>query len=121
MAGLTKAANGLALVMIVFITGSRRRERRCILAPNFGEAIVFGPALKKHTRVGDDWSVLPGYARVEAIKTKLQMMADSLDPAAPWSHPQARAWDGITMAQWLAQNVKEQNIREFMVGDMSYA
>lgn len=90
-------------------------------SPNFGESIVFGPALRKHTRVGDDWSKLPGYTRVEAIKTRLQAMADSLDPAAPWSHPQARAWDGITMAQWLAQNVKEQNIREFLVGDMSYA
>jgi hypothetical protein len=29
--------------------------------------------------------------------------------------------DGITLAQWLAQNVKEKNIREFLVGDMSYA
>ena len=90
-------------------------------SPNFGESIVFGPALKKHTRVGDDWSVLPGYARVEAIKAKLSKMADSIDPAAPWTHPQARAWDGITMAAWLAQNVKEQNLREFLVGDMSYA
>lgn len=90
-------------------------------SPNFGESIVFGPALKKHTRVGDDWSKLPGYTRVEAIKTKLQAMADSLDPAAPWSHPSARAWDGITMAQWLQQNVKEQNLRDFLVGDMSYA
>ena len=90
-------------------------------SPNFGESIVFGPALKKHTRVGDDWSVLPGYARVEAIKAKLQTMANALDPAAPWSHPQARVWDGTTMAQWLAQNVKEKTLREFLVGDMSYA
>ena len=90
-------------------------------SPNFGDTIVFGPALKKFQRVRDDWSVLPGYARVEAIKARLQKMADSLDPAAPWSHPQARAWDGITMAQWLAQNVKEQSLRGFLVGDMSYA
>jgi monoamine oxidase len=48
-------------------------------------------------------------------------MADSLDPAAPWTHPEAKAWDGITLAQWLAQNVKNDNIRAFMVGDMSYA
>jgi monoamine oxidase len=89
--------------------------------PNFGEALVFGPSLKKHQRVGDDWSILPGYSRVTAIKARLQAMADSLDPAAPWSHPQARVWDGITMAQWLAQNVKEQNLRDFLVGDMSYA
>jgi monoamine oxidase len=90
-------------------------------SPNFGDAIVFGPALEKHQRVGGDWSHLPGYTRVEAIKSKLQKMADSLDPAAPWSHPQARAWDGITMAQWLAQNVREEPIRGFLVGDMSYA
>ncbi|MBX3147940.1 MAG: FAD-dependent oxidoreductase [Gemmatimonadales bacterium] len=90
-------------------------------SPNFGESIVYGPALKQHQRVGDDWSVLPGYARVEAIKTRLQGMADSLDPAAPWSHPEARAWDGITLAQWLAQNVREPNIRDFLVADMSYA
>jgi monoamine oxidase len=42
--------------------------------------------------VGDDWSVLPGMARVEAIKGKLQAMANALDPAAPWQHPQARTW-----------------------------
>ncbi len=90
-------------------------------SPNFGEAVVFGPARREYKRVGDDWSVLPGMARVEAIKTKLQAMANALDPAAPWQHPEARTWDGITLAQWLAQNVKEKNIREFLVGDMSYA
>jgi len=90
-------------------------------SPNFGEALVFGPARREYKRVGDDWSVLPGMARVEAIKGKLQAMANALDPAAPWQHPEARTWDGITLAQWLAQNVKEKNIREFLVGDMSYA
>lgn len=89
--------------------------------PNFGEALVFGPARKAFARVRDDWSVLPGMARVEAIKRKLQAMANTLDPAAPWQHPDARTWDGITLAQWLAQNVKERNIREYIVGDMSYA
>jgi len=90
-------------------------------SPNVGQAVVFGPARREYTRVGDDWSVLPGMARVEAIKTRLQTMADALDPAAPWEHPDARTWDGITLAQWLTQNVKEKNIREFLVGDMSYA
>lgn len=90
-------------------------------SPNVGQALVFGPARKEYRRVGDDWSVLPGMNRVEAIKKKLQSMADSLDPAAPWLHQSARAWDGITVAQWLQQNVKETAIREFLVGDMSYA
>lgn len=90
-------------------------------SPNFGAALVFGPSRKEYRRVGDDWSVLPGMRRVEAIKDKLQAMANTVDPAAPWSHPSARTWDGITLAQWLAQNVKETNIREFLVGDMSYA
>jgi len=90
-------------------------------SPNFGQALVFGPARKEYKRVGDDWSVLPGMARVEAIKGKLQAMANTIDPAAPWLHPEARTWDGITLAQWLAQQVKEKNIREFLVGDMSYA
>lgn len=89
--------------------------------PNVGEALVFGPARKTYMRVRDDWSVLPGMGRVEAIKRKLQGMANTLDPAAPWQHPQARTWDGITLAQWLAQHVKEKNIREYLVGDMSYA
>lgn len=90
-------------------------------SPNFGEAMVFGPARKEYRRAGDDWSVLPGMKRVEAIKKRLQSMANSLDPAAPWQHANARSWDGITLAQWLTQNVKETNIREFLVGDMSYA
>ena len=90
-------------------------------SPNFGEALVFGPARREFKRVGNDWSILPGMDRVDATKRKLTAMANSLDPASPWSHPNARTWDGITLAQWLAQNVKETNIREFLVGDMSYA
>ena len=90
-------------------------------SPNIGQALVFGPSRKAYTRVGDDWSVLPGMARVEVIKGKLQAMANALDPAAPWLHPEARTWDSITLAQWLAQHVKEKNIREFLVCDMSYA
>jgi monoamine oxidase len=90
-------------------------------SPNFGEALVFGPARREYRRAGDDWSVLPGMHRVEAVKKRLTAMANALDPAAPWQHADARRWDGITLAQWLAQNVKETNIREFLVGDMSYA
>ncbi|HYW30246.1 MAG TPA: FAD-dependent oxidoreductase, partial [Gemmatimonas sp.] len=90
-------------------------------SPHAGESLVFGPAERKYTRVGDDWMAVPGMNRVEAVKERLQAMADQLDSRQPWSHPEARKWDAITMAGWLAANVPEDNIREFLVGDMSYA
>ena len=91
-------------------------------SPDFGDWLVRGPGDTALHRVGDDdWEKLPGVSVVEGIKARLQAMADSLDPAAPWTHPEAQAWDGITMAQWLAQNVKSDPIRAFLVGDMSYA
>jgi len=90
-------------------------------SPDFGDWLIYGPADTQFHRVSDDSPALPGMDVVEAMKAKLQAMADSLDPAAPWTHPEAKAWDGITLAQWLAQNVRNDNIRAFMVGDMSYA
>lgn len=89
-------------------------------SPNVGDWLVYGPADTKYRRVNGDWSVLPGMQVVEATKAKLSAMADALDAAAPWTHPRAREWDGITLAQWLAQQVTNEHIRAFMVGDMSY-
>lgn len=90
-------------------------------SPNVGDALVRGPGGATWTRVGDDWSTVPGMDRAEAMKARLQAMADTIDPEAPWAHPEAAAWDGMTLAQWLAREVPDDGLRHYMIGDMSYA
>jgi monoamine oxidase len=90
-------------------------------SPDVGDWLVYGPADTQYHRVNDASPPLPGMDVVDAVKARLQAMADSLDPAAPWLHPEARRWDGITLAQWLAEQVTHDRIRAFLVGDMSYA
>lgn len=89
-------------------------------SPNEGKARVFGPAEKKFTDTAE-WNDVPGMSEVEAAKAKLQAMAETVNPAAPWEHPEARKWDGLTLAGWIEQNVPDANTREYLACDMSYA
>jgi monoamine oxidase len=89
--------------------------------PNVGEALVRGPGRTTWTRVGDDWSAVPGMDRADAVKRRLQAMADTIDPEAPWAHAEAAAWDGTTLAAWLAREVPDDELRRYLIGDMSYA
>lgn len=43
------------------------------------------------------WALLD-YAR---LKRRLNRMAKTLPPMAPWAAPKAREWDGITLGDWL--------------------
>ena len=99
----------------------RETGHRTYPSPNVGDWLVTGPADTTRRRVRDNWDALPGMEVVSAHKATLQAMADQLDPAAPWTHPEAQRWDGITLAQWLADQVPDDRIRGFMIGDMSYA
>lgn len=99
----------------------RETGHRTYPSPNVGEALVRGPGGTTWTRAGDDWSVVPGLDRAEAVKQRLQAMADTIDPEAPWTHPEAAAWDGTTLAQWLAREVPDEGLRRYVIGDMSYA
>lgn len=82
--------------------------------PNVGDALIRGVTKQEFVRVHNDWSKVPGYDLVEAAKETLQKMADSLNPEAPWEHPEAKKWDGLTLAEWLDQNVPNENARWFV-------
>jgi monoamine oxidase len=43
---------------------------------------------------------------VVATWLKIEALAKSIDPAAPWTHPEARALDTMTIATWLERNTR---------------
>ncbi|MBM3668008.1 MAG: flavin monoamine oxidase family protein [Actinobacteria bacterium] len=53
--------------------------------------------------------VLADYGRADA---KFKRMAKSLDPAAPWEHPDADRLDGQTVADWIRRTAKTRTGRE---------
>lgn len=90
-------------------------------SPNFGKAIVYGIKEPKYYYVRDDWSHIAGIEIVDEIKVKLQLLADSINPEAPWEHPKSLEWDAITFDQWLHQNVSNEQAISYIKADMSYA
>lgn len=57
-----------------------------------------------------DWPALdvPKDERDDVVATwlKIEALAKSVDPAAPWTHPEARALDTMTIASWLERNAR---------------
>jgi monoamine oxidase len=57
-----------------------------------------------------DWPALnvPTDERDDVVATwlKIETLAKSVDPAAPWTHPEARALDTMTIATWLERNAR---------------
>lgn len=99
------------------------REMECTTypSPNIGKAVVFGIKEPKYYYVGDDWSSIPGIEIVEEVRSKLQSLADTINPEAPWEHPQSKEWDGITFSQWLQGQVSNKEAILYIKNDMSYA
>ena len=57
-----------------------------------------------------DWPALevPTDQRDDVVATwlKIEALAKSVDPAAPWTHTEARALDTMTIATWLERNAR---------------
>ncbi|HEY2136248.1 MAG TPA: FAD-dependent oxidoreductase [Xanthobacteraceae bacterium] len=68
-------------------------------------------------RIGSETtSAYPGSDLVETGFKKIDALAATLDPEKPWAHPDAERLDAMTFAEWLRQNVENENARA-MVGD----
>ncbi|WP_126147090.1 flavin monoamine oxidase family protein [Synechococcus elongatus] len=92
--------------------------------PNFGDTLYRGVTSSDYYRVkadGSNWESVPGSDLIDEADEKLSAMVDQIDPKAPWQHPQAAIWDGLTFGQWLDQNVPDANARRFLIASVSYA
>lgn len=51
---------------------------------------------------------VPQAERDDVVATwlKIEALARTVDPAAPWTHPEARALDSMTIATWLERNAR---------------
>lgn len=44
----------------------------------------------------------------------LDQLAASIDPTAPWTHPEAERLDGLTFAEWLRQTYEDPRMRRYL-------
>jgi monoamine oxidase len=65
-----------------------------------------------------------GYAGGRLVKAafdQLDRLAAKLDPQRPWAYPDAERLDATTLAEWLRQNIHNENARRFVATEVSSA
>jgi monoamine oxidase len=74
----------------------------------------------QHYRIKDDEDAsYPGGDLIEAVKKKIDALADTIDREAPWKHPDAARLDAVTFAEWLRQNVEHEEARKFITAEVA--
>ncbi|HWJ82725.1 MAG TPA: FAD-dependent oxidoreductase [Nocardioides sp.] len=48
------------------------------------------------------------------LQSRIDQMASQIDVAAPWNHPQAAAWDAITVKDWVAQQTVNPDVDQLL-------
>ncbi|GAA4191850.1 NAD(P)/FAD-dependent oxidoreductase [Microbacterium oryzae] len=88
-----------------------------------GESVYIGPDGELTRFTGEIFPVAPATEKimVELIE-KLDRMTAEIDPAHPWSHPDAEELDTISFEGWLARETDDQEARDnialFIAGAM---
>jgi monoamine oxidase len=84
-------------------------------SPNFGKTLQRGVLDDAYHRVahGSD-DGYPGATLVNDGFAALDKLADTVDPHAPWAHPDAERLDAMTFAEWLRANIENENARRFV-------
>lgn len=95
-------------------------DRMLALSARFGIATfpTYG-AGRSGVVVREGKQVAPGDQGAVAIGPAigaLAMMAQDIDPAAPWEHPQAAEWDSITMEAWIRGFTEDNAVRAALRG-----
>jgi monoamine oxidase len=73
----------------------------------------------EYHRIEDDTDTrFPGGDLVEKAKIAIGEVAKSIDPEAPWKHPEAARLDAVTFAEWLRQNVENESARNFVAAEV---
>ena len=84
-------------------------------SPNFGKTLqrgVLDPAT--YDRVANDHDDFPGAKLVNDAFGAIDKLAATVDPQAPWSHPDAERLDAMTFAEWLRANIENERARRFV-------
>ena len=72
---------------------------------------------KEFIRFGDELhDKYPGSERIEAAYNKVDKLAETIDPDRPWAQADAARLDAMTFAEWLEQNVDNDNVRALVGG-----
>jgi len=85
-------------------------------SPNFGKTLQRGILdTNEYHRIDEDKDEpYPGSELVNSTYKALDAIADTVDPHAPWEHPDADRLDSMTFADWLRQNVPHESARNFV-------
>lgn len=90
-------------------------------SPDFGKALqrdILNP--NDYVRIGNEVNdTYPGSAMVEGGFKKIDELAAALDPEKPWAHPDAERLDAMTFAEWLRQNIDNENARAMVGGEVA--
>lgn len=69
-----------------------------------GKRVYVSPDGKRHVYEGDTFPTSESTAQaMDLLIDEMEKLTSSIDPAAPWEHPQARELDSISFHDWLAQ------------------
>ena len=78
-----------------------------------GDDVYVDESGRVHRHSGSDTGLSSSSERaLKEADAKLDALAKELDPEAPWSHPDARAFDTITYDEWLRREVTDETARE---------
>ncbi len=84
-------------------------------SPNFGKWLqrnVLDGA--EFLRVAEEDETFPGSDLLNDSYKKINTLADTIDPAAPWTHGDAAQLDSETFAQWLRREIAHEGARKFI-------
>ncbi len=54
---------------------------------------------------------LPSLLSLDMAIKKMNRLSAGIDPAAPWAHPKAVRWDGMTLGQWMRGQMRNRRAR----------
>jgi monoamine oxidase len=54
---------------------------------------------------------LPALLSLDMAIKKINRLSAGIDPSAPWAHPKAGLWDGITLGQWMRKQIRNRRAR----------
>ncbi|WP_010525732.1 NAD(P)/FAD-dependent oxidoreductase [Nesterenkonia sp. F] len=88
-----------------------------------GASVYLAPDGSRHEFTGEMFPAGEStVAEMERVIGVLDELAAAMDPARPWEHPQARALDTVTFAEWLRGQTDDAAAREnlaiFLAGGM---
>ena len=70
-------------------------------------------------RIKDDTDAnFPGGDLYARAKKAVNDFAMTVDPVAPWRHPEAVRLDGLTFGEWLRQNVENESVRRLVATEV---